>query len=457
MEGNLKSHSGQRVGAHSDSYNKPTGIARVAAVARSNPKLKFNNLMHHLTPELIKECIRAVPNSSAVGVDGMSKEQVEANLSQLIPAALKDMHKGAYVAPPVQRVFIPKADGKQRPIGIPTIFDRGCQAGMAKVLEGIYEQDFLDCSFGFRPGRGCHNALATMQESLFKDQMNFVLEVDIRDFFGSLDHGWLRQFLCHRISDERVLKLIDSWLTAGVLDEGRLATTEVGCPQGGSISPLLANIYLHYVLDLWWEKVIRPNLKGKAKLIRYCDDFVMIFESKEEAEGMLAQLRVRLAKFNLEISEAKTHLTDLSLRKTEGPRTRRRVDFLGFSIFRATPKSGRGSKIVFKTQTSRFSRAKQKLKERIKKNQHLSIADQVKSINSILRGHYNYYGFPGNMERIQYFSYIATRYLRLSLSRRSQNGFMSWERFKSEVLDVYRLEPPRLKVRYGDLINLVMP
>jgi group II intron reverse transcriptase/maturase len=457
MEGNLETHRGQGARVHSDPRIEPTGIARVAAIARANPTLKFNNLMHHLTPELIRECISNVPNSSAEGVDGMTKEQVETNLSQLIPAALKDMHKGTYLAPPVQRVFIPKPDGKLRPIGIPTIFDRGCQAGMSKVLEGIYEQDFLSCSFGFRPGRGCHNALATMQDHLFKGKLNYVLEVDIRDFFGSLDHGWLRKFLRHRISDERVLKLIDSWLTAGVLDEGHYVTTEVGCPQGGSISPLLANIYLHYVLDLWWEKVIIPSLKGKAKLIRYCDDFVMIFESKEEAEGMLAQLRVRLAKFNLEISEAKTHLTDLSLRKTKGPRTRRRVDFLGFSIFRAKPRSGKGSKIVFQTQTSRFSRAKLKIKKRIKKNRHLPIVEQVNSINSVLRGHYNYYGFAGNMKRIQYFHFIAMRYFRLSLSRRSQKGYMSWERFKTEVLNVHKIEPPRIKVKYGDLNNLVMP
>jgi len=461
MDGNLKTHSGQSMGKTSVSHdNKPTGIARVAALARTQPSMKFNNLMHHLTPELIKECIHAIPNGSASGVDGMSKDQVLENLNWLIPPALKAMHSGTYQAPPVRRVFIPKPDGRQRPIGVPTTFDKGCQAGIARILEGIYEQDFLNCSFGFRPGRGCHNALATIHDGLFKgptkDQLNYALEVDIRDFFGSLDHGWLKKFLRHRISDERVIGLIESWLTAGVLNDGQYTKTDVGSPQGGSISPLLANIYLHYILDLWWEKRIKPRLRGKAILVRYCDDFGILCQNQDEAEGMLPLIKARFAQFNLQIAEEKTHLTDLSLRKSGGDKSRRRIDFLGFSIFRAKPRNGKGSKIVFKTEKSRFTRAKLKLKERIKKNRHLPISVQIRSINLILRGHFNYYGLPGNVERLRYYKTTATRYLRIALGRRSQNGLMSWERFQREVINVFKFEQPKLRVTYHEISDLAM-
>jgi group II intron reverse transcriptase/maturase len=217
--------------------------AAIAAKARKNPKERFNNLLHHLTYELVAECLQEIPQTSAAGVDGMSVKQASENLSWLLPPILKQIHEGRYTPPPVRRVYIPKADGWQRPIGVPAVIDRAIQAAMVKILNEIYEQDFLKCSFGFRPGLSCHHALATINEILYRRKMEHVLEVDIRDFFGSLSHEWLMRFLELRIGDRRVLMLIKAWLKAGVLEQGRWQEVEKGTPQGGSVSPLLANIY----------------------------------------------------------------------------------------------------------------------------------------------------------------------------------------------------------------------
>lgn len=256
-----------------DQTNLSVGLTRVAARARSHPKEQFTSLMHHLTPELIAKRLDKMSDATSAGVDGMSVSTVRKHLDWMLPPVLQKIHEGRYVAPPVRRVHIPKVDGGKRPIGIPTVVDRAVQAGMAKILEGIYEADFTKSSFGFRPGIGCHQALATVGKLVNDQRLYFALEVDIRDFFGSLDHGWLRKFVRLRIGDERVLKLIDSWLKAGVMTEaGQWQESERGTPQGGSISPLLANIYLHYVLDLWWDKVIKKRLKGRTHLVRYADD-----------------------------------------------------------------------------------------------------------------------------------------------------------------------------------------
>lgn len=246
----------------------------IATRAREKPSEAFNNLLHHISPDLVRECLNKTSRTSARGVDGVDVESARKHVDWLLPPIMKQVHEGRYEAPPVRRVHIPKSNGSTRPIGVPTVMDRALQAATAKVLNEIYEQDFRKCSFGFRPGLSCHNALATLSMESTRHRLKYALEVDIRDFFGSLDHEWMRKFLRHRISDERVLKLIDAWLKAGCMEEGRHIAGKEGVPQGGSISPLLANIYLHYVLDLWWEKKIRPRLQGKAVLIRYCDDCV---------------------------------------------------------------------------------------------------------------------------------------------------------------------------------------
>lgn len=428
--------------------------AAIAAKARSQPKEQFNSLLHHLTYELIEESLANISRSSAVGVDEMTVEEARKHLSWLLPPILKQIHEGRYEAPPVRRVYIPKADGKERPIGIPAVIDRAIQAAMATILNEIYEQDFLKSSFGFRPGLSCHHALATINELLYCRKMNHVLEVDIRDFFGSLSHEWLGRFLRHRISDQRVLKLIEAWLKAGVMEEGKWQVAEQGTPQGGSISPLLANIYLHYVLDLWFEKKIKPKYDGKANLVRYADDFCLFFRHPSAVETMKVLLKARLAQFGLSIAEEKTHATIVGVRENDDTHGRRQITFLRFTIYQSKNRNQTAPKTVFQTQGQRFSRAKTAMKEKILRMRHWPVEQQIKVINAVLRGHFNYYGIAGNAKKLQEFWNLTRREWKHSLSNRSQNGRINWESFKA-LLDKYPMAFPRLKLSYPQLSTYV--
>ena len=427
-----------------------TRRALIAAKARNNPKEQFNNLMHHLSPDLVAENLNKMSKTSAPGYDGMTVTQAQANLSWLLPPLLNQINKGRYLAPPVRRVLIPKADGKEHPIGVPQVLDRGIQGAMAQILNEIYEQDFLPCSFGFRPGLGCHNAVATINEVIGKSNLNYALEVDIRDFFGSLSHEWLRKFLELRIGDQRILRLISSWLKAGVMDRNVWQATEVGTPQGGSISPLLANIYLHYVLDLWFDKKIKSQLRGDARLVRYADDFIILFENPDDIDAVKLLLKARLEQFGLAISEAKTHTTDLTPHRNGGNHKRRHITFLGFSIFRAKNRSQTGYKTVFQTETNRFTRSKNAMQEKLKKMMHWDLEIQANRLNAILRGHFNYYGLAGNMHKLLNFQYETIRYWRYCLSKRSQTGGINWPDFQ-KVLNQYPLISPQLKIPYSKL------
>lgn len=442
---------------HSDGASNDPEIrrARIAVKARTSPKEQFNNLLHHLTPQLIEECLAKIPRSSAPGTDEMTREQAQKNLSWLLPPIMQQIHQGNYEAPPVRRVYIPKADGKQRSIGVPQVVDRAIQAAMSRTLNEIYEQDFLPCSFGFRPRLGCHHALATIRESLIKCGMNYALEVDIRDFFGSLSHDWLRKFIELRVGDKRVLKLIHAWLKAGVMEQGRLQpATKQGTPQGGSISPLLANIYLHYVLDLWFEKRIRKQLRHKAKLVRYADDFVVLFKDPHDLEDFKILLRARLAQFNLDIAEEKTHTTDLTPRPNGGGGERRRITFLGFNIYRAINRKRTGWKVVFQTEGKRFTRAKAAMKATLRRIRHWELEKQAERVNAILSGHFNYYGLAGNSHRLLHFRWETLRQWRRCLSRRSQNGLVNWEKMK-EVYERYPLRSPRIRISYASMASYV--
>jgi group II intron reverse transcriptase/maturase len=431
------------------------GLERLAARARSYQQEKFSSLAHHISPSRIEQCIKAIDKKSATGIDGLTRDQTLENLDWLLLPKVSQIHRSSYEASAVRRTFIPKSDGKLRPLGIPPILERGIQAATSEVLSSIYEQDFLNCSYGYRPGRGCHNALAAVSNFVWVDGLTFAYEVDIRDFFGSLDHGWLLRFLGHRISDMRVLKLIEAWLKAGVMEDGQYLPTEVGSPQGGSISPLLANVYLHYVLDLWFYRKVVKQLKGRAELVRYCDDFVILFQKEEDVETFAALLKVRLEQFRLQIAENKTHKTDLKRRPNGGADDRRRISFLGFEIFLARTISGRSSKVVFKTQGQRFSKAKLKLKEQLHAMMHWKVKDQAKRLNQILRGHYNYYGLPGNSRRLQTLRMFALRYWRLSLSRRSQNGKVTWEKYKV-ILEQHPIVQPKLHITYATITRFVL-
>ena len=424
--------------------------AAIAAKARKNPKEQFNNVLHHLTYELVAECLHEIPQSSAVGVDGMSVKQASENLSWLLPPILKQIHEGRYTPPPVRRVYIPKADGSKRPIGVPAVIDRAIQAAMVKILNEIYEQDFLKCSFGFRPGLSCHHALATINEILYRRKMEHVLEVDIRDFFGSLSHDWLMRFLELRIGDKRVLKLIQAWLKAGVLEQGRWQEVEKGTPQGGSVSPLLANIYLHYVVDLWFERKIKPQFSSKAELVRYADDLCLFFERPEQVELMRTLLQARLAQFGLTLAEEKTHKTNLGGRRNTENHERRKLTFLGFTIYRARSRSSSVRKTVFQTEGKRFSRAKAGMKELLRRIQHRPVDEQARAINRILRGHFNYYGIAGNAKKLHAFWDFTRQEWKHSLSKRSQKGRLTWEALKS-LLDQHPLAAPRIRLSYPQL------
>jgi len=428
--------------------------AAIAAKARSNPKEQFNNLLHHLTYELVAECLDEIPRSSAAGVDKMSVKQARENLSWLLPPILKQIHEGCYRPPPVRRVYIPKADGSKRPLGVPAVIDRAIQGAMAKVLNEIYEQDFMKCSFGFRPGLGCHHALATINELLYRRNMEHVLEVDIRDFFGSLSHEWLMRFLGLRIGDRRVLTLIQAWLKAGIFEEGRWQEVERGTPQGGSASPLLANIYLHYVVDLWFERKIKPQFGGKAALIRYADDLCLFFERSTDVDTMKTLLEVRLGQFGLTVAEEKTHKTNLSTRTHNETHERRRLAFLGFTIYRTQSVGQTVIKTVFQTEGKRYSRAKAALKARLQRMRHKPVEEQALAINQILRGHFNYYGLAGNGRKLQDFWDFVWQEWKHSLSTRSQKGRLTWEAFKA-LLDKHPLVRPRIRIPYSQLASYV--
>jgi group II intron reverse transcriptase/maturase len=441
--------SGHRAGKGNDPVSRR---AAIAAKARNNPKEQFNNLLHHLTYELVAECLDDIPNSSASGVDGMSVKQARENLSWLLPPILKQIHEERYTPPPVRRVYIPKADGSRRPLGVPAVIDRAIQGAMAKVLNEIYEQDFLQCSFGFRPGLGCHHALATINELLYRRNMEHVLEVDIRDFFGSLSHEWLMRFLGLRIGDRRVLTLIQAWLKAGIFEEGRWQEVERGTPQGGSASPLLANIYLHYVVDLWFERKIKPQLGGKAALVRYADDLCLFFEHSTDVDTMKTLLEARLGQFGLTLAEEKTHKTNLGSRPNGESHERRKLTFLGFTIYRTQSVGKTVIKTVFQTEGKRFTRAKAAMKDRLRRMRHQPVEAQARTINQMLRGHFNYYGLAGNAGKLQAFWTFTWREWKHSLSQRSQKGGFTWEAFTA-LLEKQPLIRPRIRVRYSQFAS----
>lgn len=332
------------------------------------------------------------------------------------------------------------------------MIDRAIQGAMAKVLNEIYEQDFLKCSFGFRRGLGCHHALATINEVLYRQKMEHVLEVDIRDFFGSLSHEWLMSFLRLRIGDGRVLTLIQAWLRAGIFEEGRWQEVEGGTPQGGSISPLLANIYLHYVVDLWFERKIKPQFGGKAALVRYADDLCMFFEHPTEVDTMRTLLQARLGQFGLQLAEEKTHKTNMGARTNNETHERRRLTFLGFTIYRTRSVGQTVIKTVFQTEGKRFSRAKAGMKERLRRMKHQPVETQARAVNQILRGHFNYYGLAGNARKLQDFWDFTRKEWKHSLSKRSQTGRLTWEALTA-LLEKHPLVRPRIRISYPQLAS----
>lgn len=423
-----------------------TKQARIAKLASQMPGTPLRALSHHMDLEWLREAHRRTRKDGAVGIDGQTAKAYAENLEENLQDLLNRAKSGAYRAPPVRRVLIPKGDGsKTRPIGIPTFEDKVLQRAVMMLLEPVYEQDFYDLSYGFRPRRSAHDALAALNAGLFSMGGGWVLDADISTFFDTLDHARLRELLRQRVVDGVVVRLIGKWLRAGVLDGGVVKHLDAGTPQGGVISPLLANLYLHSVLDVWWTKEVQPRLRGRSFLVRYADDFVMVFSDEQDAHRVQEVLAKRFARFGLTLHPDKTRLLDHRRPpKGGGPRPPT-FDFLGFTHYWA--RSRKGSMIPKrKTSAKRFSRAMRAINAWLKQARHWPLEVQAWLLGTKLRGHYQYYGVRGNSQGITRFQYAVGRSWHRWLSRRSQRGHLTWERF-SRILKKYPLPPARLPPR----------
>ena len=339
-----------------------TGLERIAARARCEPTLRFTSLAHHITRERVWANLCQIPTNSATGVDGQTVAEAKESFGVWIEEMLQSVHRQGYRAPDIRRVYIPKpGKQEQRPLGVPCVTDRALQKSAAQVLSAIYEQDFLPCSFGGRPGRGAHQALATLHERIAGGKVGWVLEADLKNFFGSLSHEWMLQFVEHRVRDPRLISLIRRWLKASVLEDEEIHPNEKGTPQGGSISVLLSNVYLHYVLDLWFERVVKPRLQGEAYLVRYIDDFVMCFQYRADALRVQEALCKRLGKFNLTLEPTKTKLVEFGRfahrhASKHGRKRPETIYFLGFTLYCTRNQKG-NFKIGMRTEKSRLRRS----------------------------------------------------------------------------------------------------
>ena len=424
-----------------------TKLQRIAELARRSPSTVLTTLAHHIDVNFLREAYRRTRKDGAPGVDRQTAEEYAQNLEANLQELLDRFKSGTYRAPPVKRVHIPKGDGsKTRPIGIPTFEDKVLQRAVAMVLEAIYEQEFLDCSYGFRPNRSAHQALDALWKTLTEMNGGWVLEVDIKGFFDSLDHGHLRGFLDQRVRDGVLRRAIDKWLKAGVMEAGVLTHPDTGTPQGGVVSPLLANVYLHEVLDRWFETQVRPRLVGRATLIRYADDFVIAFSSEADARRVSEVLPRRFGKYGLTLHPEKTRL--VKFRRPSSPDGGKRdarpgtFDLLGFTHYWG--RSLRGY-MVLKRQTAkgRLHRALTQVAQWCRRNRHQSIVEQQRSLNLKLRGHYGYYGITGNFRALARLQWGVQSVWCKWLNRRSQKSRMTWARFCA-LLKRYPLAPPRV-------------
>lgn len=410
----------------------------------------WTTLAHHIDIEWLHEAYRRTRKDGAVGIDGTSAREYEEGLGANLSDLLVRFKTGSYRAPPVRRVHIPKdgAANKTRPIGIPTLEDKVLQRAVLMVLEPIYEQDFLDCSHGFRPGRGAHRALAVLWKELMSIGGGWVIDLDIQGFFDTLSHEHLRGFLDQRVRDGVIRRTIGKWLNAGVMEDGAVSYPEAGTPQGGVISPLLSNLYLHEVLDCWFAREVKPRLKGRAFLVRYADDAVLGFEHEEDARRVMAVLGKRFARYSLTLHPQKTRLVDFrspARRKGEAdddPHAGRHFDMLGFTHFWARSRKGRWV-VRRKTASKRFGRAAKRIAQWCRRSMHWPLAEQQVALNRKLQGHYAYYGITGNARALTRFVRVTERIWRTWLARRSRSAQITWPKFKA-LLQRYPLQPPRI-------------
>ena len=416
---------------HSAGQGVSSALDRVRQVARKDKDARFTALLHHVSLHRLYLAFDEVNPKAAPGVDGVSWAEYERDLG----ANLRDLHErvqsGRYRASPSRRAYIPKADGRQRPLGIVTLEDKIVQRAVVEVLNAVYEEDFRGFSYGFRPGRGPHDALDALTVGIERKKVNWVLDADIRGFFTSVDRGWLMRFLRHRIADERVLRLIGKWLAAGVVEEG-VWSEGAGTPQGASASPLLANVYLHYVLDLWVEWWRRHRARGDVIIVRFADDFICGFQHQWDAQRFQADLRQRLARFGLELHPDKTRLIEFGRfaaanRAARGLGKPETFSFLGFTHVCGRTRSG-WFQVKRVTIAKRLRAALQRVKDQLRSRMHLTIPEQGRWLASVVRGHMAYYAVPGNYEAVAAFCDQVTRYWLKALRRRSQKTRVDWTR-----------------------------
>lgn len=428
-----------------------TKIQRIAKLAKDMPEAVLTTLAHHIDVEWLEEAYRLTRKDGAVGVDGETGEEYRKNLAIRLESLLNRAKLGdLYRAPPVRRVFIPKSDGGQRPLGIPTFEDKVLQRAVKMVLDAVYEQDFLDCSYGFRPGRSPHQALQVLWKSAMSMRGGWILDLDIKSFFDSVDHKLLQEIIRERVRDGVLLRLIGKWLKAGVMEEGVVYQPEKGTPQGGVISPLLANIYLHTVLDVWFEKQVKPRMRGRAEMVRFADDVVIVFENEVDARRVMEVIPKRLQRYNLEMHPEKTRLLPFvrpprnrKPAKDERPDT---FDFLGFTHYWG--RSRKGNWVVKrKTRKSRLTRSLQRFREFCRRNRHASVQAQRAMLAAKLRGHYSYFGITGNYRALARLHREVTRIWKKWLSRRSWHAYINWEQME-RILRRWPLPRPRIVHSY---------
>lgn len=404
------------------------GLERIAQRAKADPACRFTALAHHLTEDFLRDTWQRLNRKGAPGVDHATAEEYAANLDDNLKRLVEGMRRRHYRAPQVRRVFIPKAGNpsKLRPLGVPTVEDRLLQSAVSRVLSVIYEADFLDGSFGFRPGRTAHQALAALRSEVMVGGTQYVYEADIRSFFDVLDHAWLMRMLELRIGDPWILRLIRKWLNAGILDHGQVTTPELGTPQGGPVSPVLANVYLHYALDLWFEKVVRPHCLGKATLIRFADDFVVLFQSEMDAKRFAKALPTRLAKFNLTLAEEKTHLLPFGRKHwRSGQSHPHHFDFLGFRHHLGTDRKGRMAVVRIPSPKS-VRKFLAGVKEWIRQHMHDRPQDQQAELTRKFQGFYQYFALWYTTRKLYVVMQEVRKLWKRVLERRSQRGTRTW-------------------------------
>ncbi len=427
-----------------------TKLRRIAKKAGTDSSFRFTSLFHLMTEELLLGCFEGLRNKAASGIDGETKEHYATNLEENLSDLVGRLHRMAYIPQPVERIYIPKpGSAKKRPLGIPALEDKLVQAGLVKILQAIYEQDFIDDSYGFRPGRSCHDALRALSQTVEGGLVHHIVEADIRGFFDNVEQDQLMTFMAHRIGDKRILRYIKRFLKAGIQEDGVWRASDRGTPQGGVASPLLANLYLHYTLDLWFTRRFIKSCIGVARMIRYADDFVVCFQHETDAKRFRIELEQRLQQFGLEVAPEKTQCLEF------GPHARRRAkakgvkvntfDFLGFTHYCGYTRNGKRFRMKRKTISKRLTAKLRTYKDWLKKNRTLTTPEILRITAVKLRGHYGYYGVTDNSHGINAYYYAVKGILYKWLNRRGKKGCYSWEKF-AKLLVRYPLPSPRIMV-----------